>query len=95
MGLVRTSSTRAGRRSCCATRCGNSKKRTGQTRFSPRPATTCARPVAAANLFVDDAKAHLSQPAQRELIEKLEQSMNVFSGLLEGLLDISRVDSPD
>ncbi|HCI13648.1 MAG TPA: hypothetical protein DFK12_06725 [Gallionellaceae bacterium] len=69
------------------------EKELAKTRFLAAAGHDLRQPVAAANLFVDTLKRTSLQPQQRELIQKLEQSMSVFSGLLERLLDISRLDS--
>jgi CheY-like chemotaxis protein/anti-sigma regulatory factor (Ser/Thr protein kinase) len=49
--------------------------------------------MAAANLFVDALKNTRTTKQQSELIGKLDQSMTVFSELLERLLDISKFDA--
>ncbi|MFZ3017419.1 MAG: MASE1 domain-containing protein [Gallionella sp.] len=69
------------------------EKELAKTRFLAAAGHDLRQPVAAANLFVDTLKLTSPTPRQSELIEKLEQSMNNFSGLLEHLLDISRFDS--
>lgn len=69
------------------------EKELAKTRFLAAAGHDLRQPVAAANLFVDALKLASPTPRQSELIAKLEQSMNVFSGLLDNLLDISRFDS--
>lgn len=69
------------------------EKELAKTRFLAAAGHDLRQPVAAANLFVDALK--LTSPSQRqgELIERLDQSMTIFSGLLERLLDISKLDA--
>jgi len=69
------------------------EKELAKTRFLAAAGHDLRQPVAAASLFIDTLKLTSPTPRQSELIEKLEQSMNNFSGLLEHLLDISRFDS--
>lgn len=69
------------------------EKELAKTRFLAAAGHDLRQPVAAANLFVDALKLSSPSPRQVELIERLDQSMNVFSGLLERLLDISKFDA--
>ncbi|MFA5826397.1 MAG: ATP-binding protein, partial [Gallionellaceae bacterium] len=69
------------------------EKELAKTRFLAAAGHDLRQPVAAANLFVDALKLTSPTPRQSELIARLDQSMSVFSGLLERLLDISKFDA--
>ncbi len=68
-------------------------KEQAKTRFLAAAGHDLRQPVAAANLFVEALKYCSPNPSQSELIAKLDQSMNVFSAMLERLLDISKLDA--
>lgn len=68
-------------------------KELAKTRFLAAAGHDLRQPVAAANLFVDALKLTGPSRRQSELIERLDQSMTIFSGLLERLLDISKLDA--
>jgi CheY-like chemotaxis protein len=69
------------------------QKELSKTRFLAAAGHDLRQPIAAANLFVDALKLSSPTRQQSELIQRLEQSMGVFSGLLECLLDISKLDA--
>ena len=69
------------------------EKELAKTRFLAAAGHDLRQPVAAANLFVDALKNTETTQRQSELIGMLDQSMTVFSDLLERLLDISRLDA--
>lgn len=69
------------------------EKELAKTRFLAAAGHDLRQPVAAASLFVDTLKLTSPTPQQSELIEKLDQSMKVFSGLMDHLLDISKFDA--
>jgi CheY-like chemotaxis protein/anti-sigma regulatory factor (Ser/Thr protein kinase) len=69
------------------------EKELAKTRFLAAAGHDLRQPVAAANLFVDALKNTGTTLRQSELIGMLDQSMTVFSDLLERLLDISRFDA--
>lgn len=69
------------------------EKELSKTRFLAAAGHDLRQPVAAANLFVDALKLTSPTPRQSELIARLDQSMGIFSGLLERLLDISKFDA--
>jgi PAS domain S-box-containing protein len=69
------------------------EKELSKTRFLAAAGHDLRQPVAAANLFVDTLKLTSPTPRQSEIIERLDQSMQIFSGLLERLLDISKFDA--
>ncbi|MBU0620672.1 MAG: PAS domain S-box protein [Gammaproteobacteria bacterium] len=68
-------------------------KELAKTRFLAAAGHDLRQPVAAANLFVDALKDTATTQRQNELISRLDQSMHVFSDLLERLLDISKLDA--
>lgn len=69
------------------------EKELAKTRFLAAAGHDLRQPMAAANLFVDALKNTKTTKQQSELIGKLDQSMTVFSELLERLLDISKFDA--
>jgi len=69
------------------------EKELAKTRFLAAAGHDLRQPVAAANLFVDALKNTKPTQRQGELIAKLDQSMTVFSDLLERLLNISKFDA--
>jgi two-component system, sensor histidine kinase len=68
-------------------------KEKAKTRFLASAGHDLRQPIAAANLFVEALKYCAPDQRQSEIIEKLDQSMNVFSAMLERLLDISQLDA--
>ena len=69
------------------------EKERAKTRFLAAAGHDLRQPVTAANLFVYALKNSQPTDQQRELIEKLDQSMKAFSDLLKQLLDISKFDA--
>ncbi|HLP97804.1 MAG TPA: PAS domain S-box protein [Sideroxyarcus sp.] len=69
------------------------EKGLAKTRFLAAAGHDLRQPVAAANLFVDALRLAATDTRQKELIERLAQSMGIFSNLLERLLDISKFDA--
>ncbi len=69
------------------------EKELSKTRFLAAAGHDLRQPVAAANLFVETLKFTALKPEQRELIERLEQSMDTFSRMLDRLLNISKFDA--
>lgn len=69
------------------------EKELAKTRFLAAAGHDLRQPVAAANLFLDALKLTAQTQRQSELLERLDQSMRIFSGLLERLLDISKFDA--
>lgn len=51
------------------------------------------QPLAAASLLVDTLRFADPSPKQTEIVRRLDQAMSNFSGLLDALLDISKLDS--
>ncbi len=69
------------------------EKELAKTRFLAAAGHDLRQPVAAANLFVDALKFSKPTARQAELIERLDESMSIFSSMLERLLDISKFDA--
>lgn len=69
------------------------QKELAKTRFLAAAGHDLRQPIAAVSLYVDALKRSEPSSRQQELILRLEQSMGVFSGLLECLLDISKLDA--
>ena len=69
------------------------EKELAKTRFLAAAGHDLRQPVAAANLFVDALKFTSPTQHQSELIARLDQSMSIFSSMLERLLDISKFDA--
>jgi len=69
------------------------EKELAKTRFLAAAGHDLRQPIAAANLYVETLKLSTTNERQARLVERLDQSMNVFSGLLESLLNISRFDA--
>ncbi len=69
------------------------KKEISKTRFLAAAGHDMRQPIAAANLFVEALKLSSLNQRQSELIDRLGQSMGVFSNMLDRLLDISKFDA--
>lgn len=69
------------------------EKELSRSRFLAAAGHDLRQPVAAANLFLEMLKLTAPTRHQSELIERLDQSMNIFSNQLTRLLDISRFDA--
>jgi len=69
------------------------EKEKSRARFLAAAGHDLRQPVAAANLFLDALKHTSPTPSQSELIDKLDQSMQIFSNQLGRLLDISKFDA--
>lgn len=69
------------------------EKEQTRSRFLAAAGHDLRQPVAAANLFLDMLKLTVPSRQQSELIERLDQSMKIFSNQLTRLLDISRFDA--
>ncbi len=69
------------------------QKEQAKTRFLAAAGHDLRQPIAAANLFVEALKDSDPTARQSELIARLDQSMVIFSNMLERLLDISRFDA--
>jgi signal transduction histidine kinase/CheY-like chemotaxis protein len=69
------------------------EKELAKTRFLAAAGHDLRQPLAAANLFIDALKFAGPSPDQNKIIERLEQAMVTFNGLLDALLDISKLDA--
>lgn len=69
------------------------KKEISKTRFLAAAGHDMRQPIAAANLFVEALKLSSLNQRQSELIDRLGQSMSIFSNMLDRLLDISKFDA--
>lgn len=69
------------------------EKELAKTRFLAAAGHDLRQPVAAANLFIDALK--LTEPSSRQsaIIQRLDQSMSTFNGLLDSLLNVSKLDA--
>lgn len=68
-------------------------KELAKTRFLASASHDMRQPIAAAKLLVEVLKSTSRNQHQSDLIRKLEQSMEVFSNMLDRLLDISKFDA--
>ncbi len=69
------------------------QKELAKTRFLAAAGHDLRQPVAAANLFIDALKLTEVTPRQTEIIRRLDQSMETFTGLLDALLNVSKLDA--
>jgi PAS domain S-box-containing protein len=69
------------------------QKELAKTRFLAAAGHDLRQPVAAANLFIDALKLTEATPRQTEIIRRLDQSMETFTGLLDALLNVSKLDA--
>ena len=69
------------------------EKELAKTRFLAAAGHDLRQPITAATLYVDTLKLTAPTQRQSEIIRRLDQSMNTFSGLLDRLLDISKFDA--
>jgi PAS domain S-box-containing protein len=69
------------------------QKELAKTRFLAAAGHDLRQPVAAASLFIDALKLTESTPHQNEIIKRLDQSMTTFNGLLDALLNVSKLDA--
>ncbi|HEY6094548.1 MAG TPA: CHASE domain-containing protein [Gallionellaceae bacterium] len=69
------------------------EKELAKTRFLAAAGHDLRQPMAAANLFIDALKLTEATPRQTEIIQRLDQSMATFNGLLDALLNVSKLDA--
>jgi len=69
------------------------QKELSKTRFLAAAGHDLRQPMAAANLFLDALKLTESTPHQSDIIKRLDQSLQTFNGLLDALLNISKLDA--
>jgi PAS domain S-box-containing protein len=69
------------------------EKELAKTRFLAAAGHDLRQPLAAANLFIDALKFTEPTPDQNEIIQRLDQTMGNFNGLLDALLNVSKLDA--
>ena len=69
------------------------EKELAKTRFFAAAGHDLRQPLAAASLFIGALKFSALTPQQENTIQQLDQSMTTFGGLLDSLLNISKLDS--
>lgn len=68
-------------------------KELAKSRFLAAAGHDLRQPLAAANLFVDALRFSAPTAEQNRIIQRLDQAMNTFNGLLDSLLNVSKLDS--
>jgi PAS domain S-box-containing protein len=69
------------------------EKELAKTRFLAAAGHDLRQPLAAANLFIDALKFTGPTTEQNQILQRLDQAMINFNGLLEALLNISKLDA--
>ena len=69
------------------------EKELAKTRFLAAAGHDMRQPLAAANLFIDAFKNTELTPDQTLIVQRLDQAMSTFNGLLNALLNISKLDA--
>jgi PAS domain S-box-containing protein len=69
------------------------EKELAKTRFLAAAGHDLRQPLAAASLFIDALKFTQPRPDQNQIIQRLDQAMNNFNGLLDALLNVSKLDA--
>lgn len=69
------------------------EKELAKSRFLAAAGHDLRQPLAAANLFIDALKLTAPNPEQTQIIERLDLSMSTFNGLLDALLNVSKLDA--
>ena len=69
------------------------EKELAKTRFLAAAGHDLRQPLAAANLFIDALRFTDPTADQNKIIQRLDQAMTNFNGLLDALLNVSRLDS--
>jgi signal transduction histidine kinase len=64
-----------------------------KTRFLAAASHDLRQPMHALGLFMGELQNRIETPEQRKIVEKVEESVTAMSGLLDSLLDISKLDS--
>ncbi len=64
-----------------------------KTRFLAAASHDLRQPMHALGLFMGELHNRINTPEQRKLVEKIEESVEAMSGLLDSLLDISKLDA--
>ncbi len=69
------------------------EKELAKSRFLAAAGHDLRQPVAAANLFVDALRLTDPTPRQSEIIQRLDRSLSTCNGLLDSLLNVSKLDA--
>ena len=69
------------------------RKEMAKTRFLAAAGHDLRQPLTAANMFIHALKLSALTPRQSVLIERLDHSMSTFGGLLDALLNVSKLDA--
>ncbi len=64
-----------------------------KTRFLAAASHDLRQPMHALGLFMGELQNRIDTPQQRKIVEKVEESVTAMSGLLDSLLDISKLDA--
>lgn len=64
-----------------------------KTRFLAAASHDLRQPMHALGLFMGELHNRIETPGQRKIVEKVEESVSAMSGLLDSLLDISKLDA--
>jgi PAS domain S-box-containing protein len=64
-----------------------------KTRFLAAASHDLRQPMHALGLFVGELQSKLTTPEQRKIVDKVEESVDALSNLLDALLDISKLDA--
>ncbi|MDO8311214.1 MAG: ATP-binding protein [Sideroxyarcus sp.] len=64
-----------------------------KTRFLAAASHDLRQPMHALGLFMGELNNRINTPEQRKIVEKVEESVEAMSGLLDSLLDISKLDA--
>jgi CheY-like chemotaxis protein/nitrogen-specific signal transduction histidine kinase len=66
-----------------------------KTQFLAAASHDLRQPVAAIGLLVGLARERTAEPGQRLMLDRVQQAVQAMESLLRGLLDLSRLDTPD
>jgi CheY-like chemotaxis protein len=69
------------------------EKELAKTRFLAAAGHDMRQPLAAANLFIDALGTTALTADQKQIVQRLDQAMSTFNGLLDALLNISKLDA--
>jgi PAS domain S-box-containing protein len=69
------------------------EKERAKSRFLASASHDLRQPLSAANLFIDALKSTKPTFCQIQIINKLDQAMSNFNGLLDALLNVSKLDA--
>jgi PAS domain S-box-containing protein len=69
------------------------RKELAKSRFLAAAGHDLRQPLSAANLYIDALKQTSPNEKQERIIQRLVQSMTTFNGLLDALLNISKLDA--